>query len=202
MADYDVITLDEAKTALNIDVDTDTFDDELALYVTAVSERLDDLCGYIVARDVTDELHAGGDAVIWPAQQPVVEITSVKEYASGVATTLTGETLTVAGDYVLADPGTHNSRIRRRSSWGDRNFNAGPVVVSYRAGRFDSTDEVSAKFKQAAAKTLAWLWKGDQGAGSATFGAADDTSLFGLGFALPNVVVEMLAFERRPPSIA
>jgi hypothetical protein len=61
---------------------------------------------------------------------------------------------------------------------------------------------VSAKFKQAAAKTLAWLWKGDQGAGSATFGGGEETSLYGLGFALPNAVVELLAYERKPPTVA
>jgi hypothetical protein len=49
---------------------------------------------------------------------------------------------------------------------------------------------------------LAWLWKGDQGLGSATFGGGEETSLFGLGFALPNVVREMLAGEKKPPVIA
>ena len=199
MADHDLLSLDEAKMALNIDLDNDRFDEELAVFVTAVSERLDDMCGPIVVRDVTGERHDGGCAIIWPNEQPAAELVSVVEYASGVATTLTAETLTIAGDYVLEEAGTLNAHICRRASWSDRAFGAGPVVISYRAGRFDSTDDVSAKFKQAAAKTLGWLWKGDQGAGSATFGGAEATSLYGLGFALPNGVVELLAHERKPP---
>lgn len=202
MADIDIITLDEAKAALNMDLDDDTFDDELAMFVTAVSERIDDLCGPVVKRAVTDEVHIGGGAIIWPHQPPVDTIESIIEYASGAATTLSAESLTVAGDYVFDNAGTHNALLRRRSSWSNRSFGGGQVVVSYTAGRFDTTDDVSAKFKQAAAKTLAWLWKGDQGVGSATFGGAEETSLFGLGFALPNVVVELLAYERKPPALA
>lgn len=201
---YDLLTLDEAKAALNIPLADTTFDDELAMYVTAVSQRLDDFAGPIVKRSVADEVHDGGGSFLFPMQTPVASIGEVVEYSSGTATTLTGETNSVAGTYMLEGGGTHLSIIRRRSSWSDSGFptGRGNVIVSYVAGRFDSTADVSAKFKQAAAKTLSWLWRGDQGAGTATFGAADGASLFGLGFALPNSVVEMLAYERRPPVVA
>ena len=200
---WDILTLDEAKRALSIPLADTTFDTELAGYVTAVSQRLDDLCGPIVKRSVTDEIHDGG-GTIWPRLTPVATIGSVVEYASGVATTLTAETLMAAGDYALVNAGTHNSQLRRRSSWSDRGFTSGSgnVVINYVAGRFNSTADVSPKFKQAAAKTLSWLWKGDQGAGTATFGAVDGTSLFGLGFALPNAVKEMLAVEVAGPVLA
>jgi len=197
---YDLLTLDEAKRALNIPLADTAFDTELASYVTAVSQRLDDLCGPIIKRSVTAEQH-DGQGIIWPDLQPVATIGAVTEYVSGTGTTLTAETLNAAGDYTLAHAGTHNSQLRRRTSWSDQPW-SGPVTISYVAGRFNSTADVSPKFKQAAAKTLAWLWKGDQGGGSVTFGGADDTSLFGLGFALPNVVVELLALEARPPVIA
>jgi hypothetical protein len=201
---YDLLTLDEAKAALNIPLADTTFDNELAMYVTAVSQRLDDFAGPIVKRSVADEVHDGGGAYIFPTQTPVASIGEVVEYSSGTATILTGETNAVAGTYVLEGAGTHLSLIRRRSSWSDSAFipGRGNVMISYVAGRFDSTADVSPKFKQAASKTLAWLWRGDQGAGTATFGAAEGASLFGLGFALPNVVVEMLALERRPPVVA
>lgn len=199
---YDLLTPDEAKRALNIPLADTTFDTELASYVTAVSQRLDDMCGYIVKRSVSDEIHMGGGPIIWPNEQPAVTIGSVLEYASGTPTTLTAESLTVAGDYLLENAGTHNALLRRRSSWGDRTFSSGQVVLNYVAGRFDSTAAVSPLFKQAAAKALSWLWRGDQGAGTATFGAADGSSLFGLGFALPNSVKELLAYEAKPSAMA
>lgn len=200
--DYDVLTLDEAKNALNIPLTDDQFDDELASFVTAVSERLDDLCGPIVQRTVTDEIHVGAVASIWPEFTPAASFSAVLEYAGGVATTLTAETLLVAGDYAVVDAGTHNSHLARRSAWANRWFTAGQVVITYVAGRYADTASVSPKFKQAAAKTLSWLWRGDQGAGTATFGAADGASVFGLGFALPNSVVELLAYEAIPTVMA
>lgn len=201
---YDLLTLDEAKAALNIPLADDEFDDELALYVAAVSQRLDDFAGPGVKRSIADEVHDGGDGYIFPDQTPVATVGEVIEYSSGTATTLTAETNGAAGTYVLEGAGTHLSLIRRRSSWADSSFTPGRgnVVISYVAGRFDSTADVSPKFKQAAAKTLAWLWRGDQGSGTATFGGVEGTSLFGLGFALPNVVVELLAHERRSPVVA
>lgn len=201
---YDLLTLDEAKRALNIPLADTTFDTELHAYITAVSQRLDDLCGPVVKRSVADEVHDGGGPTIWPDSAPVATVGEIVEYSAGTGTALIAETLTVAGDYALVHPGTHNSQVCRRSGWNDRRFvnGRGNIVISYVAGRFDSTADVSPKFKQAAAKALSWLWRGDQGAGTATFGAADGSSLFGLGFALPNSVVEMLAYERRPPVVA
>lgn len=205
MADtLDILSLDEAKRALNIATADTTFDTELAAYITAVSQRIDDMCGPVVQRTVTGEVHNGGSLIIWPTLTPVVSVTSLAEYTGGVATTLTAETAAAAGTYLLAGAGTHNSQLRRRRSWNDTGFASGRsnVVITYVAGRYANTAAVSAKFKQAAAKTLAWLWRGDQGAGTATFGAVDGSSLFGLGFALPNSVVELLAYEQRGPMVA
>lgn len=201
---YDLLTLDEAKLARNIALADDTHDEELAMYITAVSQRLDDYCGPIVKRSIAGEVHDGGDSYIFPVHTPVATIGEVVEYSSGTATILTGETNLVAGTYVLEGAGTHLSLVRRRSSWSDSVFTPGRgnVVISYVAGRFDSTADVSPKFKEAAAKMLNWLWQGDQGSGTATFGAVEGTSLFGLGFALPNVVVELLDYERRPQVVA
>lgn len=199
---YDLLTLDEAKAALNIPLADDTFDDEVASYITAVSQRIDDLCGPVVKRSVSEEIHDGSVAVILPDRTPVAAVGSVTEYANGTGTALTAETLTVAGDYVLEGGGTHASVLRRRGSFSDRPFSYGKIVLNYTAGRFDSTAAVSPKFKQAAAKMLTLMWKGDQGAGSATFGAEVDSPLLGYGFAIPNAVVELLAEEKAPPVLS
>lgn len=199
---YDLLTLDEAKAALNIPLADTTFDTELASYITAVSQRLDDLCGPIVKRSVSDEIHDGNVAWILPDFSPVASVGSVTEYSNGTGTVLTAESLSVAGDYTLEGAGTHGAILQRRASFSDRAFSYGPVVVNYVAGRFNSTAAVSPKFKQAAAKMLSHMWRGDQGAGSATFGAPTETPLLGYGFAIPNAVVELLAEERKPPVLA
>jgi hypothetical protein len=193
---YDLLTLDEAKRALNIDPGNTNFDTELALYVTALSERIDQECGPVVKRSVSGEAHAGGGLVIYPDYVPVAAVGSVVEYVGGTATTLTAATDTVAGDYLLENPGTLHSFISRWSNFNVRRFAGGRVVINYVAGRFDSTAAVSALFKQAASTFLVHLWQ-TQGSGSATFGSpAEAIPQFGLGFAVPNRVVEMLAHER------
>lgn len=207
MADtLDLISLDEAKRALNIPLADTTFDTEVASYVTAVSQGLDDLCGPVVHRTITDEVHDGGLDYILPIRTPVASVTTVKQYLSGTATTLTAETVAVSttNDYLLVAVGTHGATIRRRSTWSDSVFPAGRgnVVITYVAGRFANTAAVSPKFKQGAAKMLAHMWRGDQGAGTSTFGAPVDQPVFGLGFAIPNAVVELLADERKPPAMA
>lgn len=202
MADtLDVLTLDEAKAALNIT--GATFDTELASYITAVSQRLDDICGPIVQRTVTDEAHDGGTPVIWPYLAPVASIVSVVEYVSGTDSALAAETPATSGDYVLANAGTINSQIRRRSGWATQAFAAGTgnILVTYVAGRFATTAVVAPKFKQAAAIFLSHLWRFEQGQGSATFGGSSE----GLGipsFGTPNAVRDLVAAELRGPAIA
>lgn len=197
----DLLTLDEGKRALNIPLADTSFDTEVASYITAVSQRIDDLCGPVVKRTVTGEVQDGGSDVVFPTYSPVLSVTTVTEYLSGTGTALTAETLTTAGDYLVEDLGTHNSRIMRRSRFGGRPFGAGKIAITYVAGRVNDTASVSPKFKQGAAKMLSHMWKGDQGAGSATFGAPE-TPLLGLGFAIPNAVVELLAQEIAPPVMA
>ncbi|MCA1572419.1 MAG: hypothetical protein LC798_19385 [Chloroflexi bacterium] len=209
MADtLDVLTLDEAKRALNIPAADTTFDVEVASYVTAVSRRLDDLTGPIVVRTITNEPHDGGGTYVFPNHTPVLSVTTVTEWLSGTSQVLTAETTAASTttDYFLAGVGTHGAHLRRRSSWSDMVFpwGAGNVVLTYVAGRYATTAAVDPKFKQAAAKMLSLMWRGDQGAGSVTFGAPTDEggTLLGFGFAIPNFVAELLAEERRPPRVA
>lgn len=208
MADtLDLLTLDEGKRALNIPLADTSFDTEVASYITAVSQRMDDLCGPVVKRTITGEVHDGGYGFIFPAHTPVLSVTTVAQYSGGTATTLTAETAvaSTANDYLVVGLGTHESTIRRRSSWSDTYFTAGRsnVVITYIAGRFNDTASVSAKFKQGAAKMLSLLWKGDQGAGTVTFGAPTEFDGIGIvGFAVPRAVTDLLAYEIRPPVIA
>lgn len=204
-ATLDLITLDEAKLAINVPLADTTSDAEIASYVTAVSQRIDDMAGPVVKRTITAETHDGGSAYIFPTWTPVLSVTSVSVYLSGVETALTAETNGVAttNNYLLTGAGTHGAVIRRRSSWSDATFTEGRgnVVITYVAGRYDATASVAPKFKQAAAIFLAHLWRYEQGQGSVTFGSFEE----GLGiptFGTPNAVRDMLSSELLPKVIA
>lgn len=199
MADpYDVISLEEARQFVkNVSTASDA---QLEAWITAVSRRLDDLCGPIVQRTVTDELHQGPYGAIWLHETPVVSITNVKEWASGTATTLTAETAAVAGDYY------YNSRlgsVTRRSSWYDTHWSSDYVTVTYVAGRAVNTVAVDPLFKQAAVIVLTHLWRSSGTGRGEVFDAIDGSNVFGTPpFAIPRAAIELLGSEVRAPAIA
>lgn len=203
MADtLDLLTLDEAKRALNVPLADTTQDTEIASYVTAVSRRIDAMCGPVVVRTVTGELHSGGAGMLFPNMAPVATITSLVEYADTTATTLAAETnaAKTADNYLV---GADGYVIYRRASGGDSSFPVGRsnVVLTYTAGRYSATATVDPRFKQAAAIFLSHLWRFEQGQGSVTFGGPIE----GLGipsFGTPNAVRDLLADELRAPVVA
>ena len=209
MADtLDVITLAEGKSAVNIASSDTSQDTELAGYITAVSRRLDSLCGPIVVRTITAENHlTNGENRVRLRVVPINSITAVEEYDSqGTLLTLTGETKTSKpGDAYLVDPTTTVRQYLVRRSYG-LNYTFPPsgwLHVDYVAGRYDTTALVDPVFKQAAAIMIANLWRREQGVGSNTFGNAGD--MFNPlipTFAVPRAVLELLAEHLRPAGIA
>lgn len=198
MADtLDILTLTEAKTALNLT--TATHDTELAQWVTAISRRIDDLCGPVVVRAVT-ETHQGGRHFVVPYQQPVSSMTTVTEYNATSPTVLAAEvfpgTITT-NDYAVVD-----GIVYRRMSGYDSVF-AGRVIITYQAGRYATTAAADAKFKLAAASILRRLWAREAGAwarGGDPF-ANEDT---GVGFfkVVDPMINEFLGSELKPRVIA
>lgn len=187
----DVITLAEAKAALN--PRTTAKDSQIEFAVTAASRLLDDLCGAVVARAVT-ERHDSVYSDLW-LDHPVLSITSVTEYVSGTGTVLTAEDLTVDGGYLL-----DGSRITRRSGFANTTW-GGTAVIVYQAGRYADTASVDRRFKWVAQEIVAANFKRQQGAGTQTYG--EDIDVFsGLPVGLPRGVLEFIAAERRAPAIA
>ena len=173
MADpTDVLTLDEAKQALNIGASVTKHDAELPAYITAVTQRLDLLIGPVVQRPVTDEAHDGGSWSIFLDYYPIVSIASVTEYDETTPTVLTQETPTVNPETgYLVEP-YHpmrellSGRIRRRRDGADQRFPTGSrnIVVSYVAGRATETGLVPERYKLAAKLMLANFWRSQQDA--------------------------------------
>lgn len=197
MADTDLITLDEAHDAINMVGSGANHAPELAMWVTAVSERIDDLCGPVVIRTVTDEIHyANGQQVIFPTLAPVASITTVTEYRSGSPTVLTAEDFDSAGTYLL-----QNGFLYRRSSWSTAPF-LGVVKITYEAGRYASTDEVGAKFKLAAGAILRRLWAREASAWSRGGSVFEGEPSIGFFKVFDPMIEEILGGEMSAPSIA
>lgn len=207
MATLDVLTLEEAKDAINA-ANTTEHDTELPAWIAGVSKRLDKLTGPVVRRGVVDEKHDGGLSVIFLDLFPVYSVTSVVEYAGTVPVTLTEETNAVkpADAYALdtfsADPALKSNCVTRRRSNADGVFAVGRrnVVVSYEAGRFGTTATVDERFKMAARITLMYWWRSQQ-TSTAPVGDYDVPTINFPKFAVPNAVREMLCddIQALPP---
>jgi hypothetical protein len=172
----DVLTLEEAKRALNVSLSDSYSDDELAQVVSAASQWLDEVVGPVVRRTITNEAHQSPSGTVWLRHRPVSSISTVTEWSAGGATVLTSETASTAGTY-LADLSA--GTLRRRSGWGDVWWNATSVVVTYTAGRFADTADVDARFKEAAVVMLQHLWQSRGAAPTAGVFGAEDSQAFG-----------------------
>ena len=201
MATLDVLTEAESLAAVNASATTAT----LTNLVTAVSQQLDELCGPVVVRTITSELHDGGRPTILLRNLPVSSITTVTEYDGTTASTLTAETnatKTTANYLHLGTAGeVASGRIVRRSNNTDYVFPTGRrnIDVTYVAGRAATTSAVAPKFKQAAAMMLRNVWVSEQASGSETFGAFTDQApnpLLGPG--MLNKVAALLDGEMLP----
>lgn len=195
----DIITPDEAKRLVTIPASNTDQDAELEVFITAVSRRIDELCGPVVVRTLTNEAYNGGCVSIRLKNAPVSSFTTVTEYLGTSATVLTAETNAAKTSTNYLWDSTVN-RLYRRSSGQDAYFPAGRsnVVVTYVGGRAATTATVDEKFKRAAGVILAHLWRADRGSGSETFGEYS----YPVGFAIPNRALEILGDERRAPLVA
>lgn len=191
MADtLDLITLTEAKRAINVDSSDTTNDTEIGALITRVSRLIDEKCGPVVARAVT-EAHDGGTSYVKLTDYPVSDVTTVTEYVGTVSTALDEESAGTqpAAAYLLDD-----RVIRRRASGSDACFPAGRrnVVVVFSAGRYAATASVDERFKGAASLTFAHYWRAEHGMGTGTFGGGE-----GATFLLPNAAKELIARDLR-----
>ena len=201
---YDILTLEEALQAIGSSANSAN-DDKIVPWNTAVARRLDDLCGPVVRRTVTGELHDGGSTYIDLRFFPVNSITTITEYVSTTGTALTVETNASkpAGAYLTeaysADAAYLSPRIYRRSSGGDATFATGRrnIAVTYVAGRSTNTTTADAKFKQAAAIMLKNLWRSMQES-AVVVNEFDVPQVNFPRFAVPNAVRDLLAGEIHP----
>jgi len=173
-ADRDILTLAEAKQALNLPSGASSVDAELAQVITAASLFVDSIDGAVVQRTVTETFRNPRGSSIILATYPVV-VTSVAEYSGGVASTLTAESNTVAGGFTFE---SSSGILSRRSSWYATAFTGETLVVTYTAGRYATTATVDALYKEAAVHALIHYWQ-VHGSGSGVGVLGGDGERFG-----------------------
>lgn len=207
----DVLTLPEARAAINLGASDTSQDAKLPPFITAVSRRLDLLIGPIVQRTVNNEAADGGRSYIDLTFSPISSVTSVTEYAgtTGTALSLSSNTSQPATGYLLKLNafGFYTGRLYRRSGNADGWFpeGRGNVVTTYVAGRYADTASVDPKYKQAASFMLANLFRREQT--PAMPGYAGPEAMNDLGrspfpsFAIPNATLELIVDEI-PPGVA
>lgn len=192
MAATDVVTYDEALAYIGAPVAREG----LEAWIEAVSDRMDELCGPIVQRTITDEEHDGGAHSLFLLQRPVATITNVTEYAGTTSTTLTAESNSSkpADGYRARMPA---GIVYRRSSNADGCFARGRqnITVTYSAGRYADTDAVGARFKQAALIVLKHMWMSQKGTGNTVYSPNEDTVVVGSGWLIPRPARDLLAGE-------
>ena len=165
--------------------------------VTAVSARIDEICGPVVVR-ATVEIFDGNVPDVFLAHAPVSTITSVVEHSSGVPLTLIAETSTSlpADGYRVR----YEAYIERRNNGYTSMFAPGDVVVTYSAGRASTTATVSPQFKEAALITISHLWQTERGTGNA-FGVTDTGVSFGPTFSVPRRALDILGHQIKAPAL-
>lgn len=169
-----ILSLEEARAQLN--VTGTTGDTELEEYLQVTTDIVENIIGPVVNLPVVEEIHDGG-GVILLNRTPVVSVVSVSNWADS--------TITYANtDYLL----NKESGVLRRL--GGSAF-AGPVAVSYVAGRSNQTPEAAIT---AAKVIVQHLFRSQQlrPAGPPAPTADNTPTVPMLGFAVPNAAVQML----------
>lgn len=129
-----IISLAEARDALNLPASDTSNDDELRLFIAAATLVIEDVVGPIVGgASYTEQHRPSGSKVVLYKARPLT-FTSVKEYTGGTATTLTqAATPDVATDnQFTVDPAT--SVLTRRYAGGAECDFGDEVWVTYTAG--------------------------------------------------------------------
>lgn len=188
MADLlDLLTLPEAKRAINKPAADAEKDEELALHITAVSNHIDTRCGPVVQREAVEEPDPG-KPTLRLSLYPVAEITQVREAMPGSSpTVLTVQAFGSYGDgyrtkrWSAADPDLLSGELTR-SRYGS-GIPWGPAEVTYVAGRAENTAAVPERFKSCAGSILRRLWKREAGTWAQTVSVFEDADgTLGTGF--------------------
>lgn len=178
----DIVTLAEAKTHLNI---TDSSSDaELAGFIGAATQPVEDVVGPVVQRTVT-EVFDGGRASVLLTSRPVSSITSVTD--TGATISSTSYTFNAASGVLtqIAGPSPLPFLVGVQS-----------VSVTYVAGRVANTAAVASSaygaIRMAALIIVQHLWETQRPAAAGPFSQGVDDYDPRYSFSIPRRATELL----------
>ncbi|MGW0821832.1 hypothetical protein [Streptomyces sp. NPDC002845] len=182
-----ILSLADAKKHVNITGTRD--DDELRFWNNATTRAVEFYTGPVIARSVTEDHDVGRTRVLALRQVPALSLTTV------AAVLDSGTSYAVADLDLDGDTGI----VRRK----DGGWLCGPLRATYTAGRASIRENITA----GARIILEHLWRTQRaGRRGGLAGGGDDYSVTepipGLGYAVPNRAVELLAPDRLPPGVA
>jgi hypothetical protein len=180
----DIVTLAEAKLQLNIPASDTTSDAELAGFISAATQPVEDVVGPVVNRTAVD-VFDGGRSQLLLTQRPVSSITSVVD---------TGATVS-SGSYTFNAASGVLTQIAGPSPLP---FLVGvqSVTVTYVAGRVANTAAVAASafgnMRLAALIIVQHLWDTQRPAAAGPFTQGVDDYDPRYGFSVPRRATELL----------
>lgn len=181
-----IVSLRDAKTHLNLPLNSTTHDEELRGFIAAATEAVEFFIGPVVVRSYSEVIE-GPRRVLTLSKTPVVSVTSI------VAVLTAGTGYQVSDVDADADTG-----VVRLLSGGS--FTGGPWRVTWKAGRAILPGNV----RLASLIIIQHLWRTQRGSQLATRARdPDDYSepIPGLGFSVPNRALELLARYRLAPEV-
>lgn len=184
-----ILSLADAKAALNVPAGTRVNDDELRLYIAATTAVIEDIVGSVLTTPKTETFDGGTCSV--PLSQRATAITSV---------VVGGTTLTAGTQYVA---NLVSGLVYAGSTSSSSTFTSGAqnVVVTYTTG----SSSIDPNVILAAREEVRFLYQiGQQGGRPSLGGAPTDLSWTPSGFAVPQRVIELCAASaaRRMPGFA
>jgi hypothetical protein len=184
-----ILSLSDAKAALNVPAGTRVNDDELRLYIAATTAVIEDIVGSVLTTSKTETFDGGTCSV--PLSQRATAITSV---------VVGGTTLTAGTQYVA---NLVSGLVYAGSTSSSSTFTSGAqnVVVTYTTG----SSSIDPNVILAAREEVRFLYQiGQQGGRPSLGGAPTDLSWTPSGFAVPQRVIELCAASaaRRMPGFA
>lgn len=199
-----IVGLGDIRAHLNIADNDRTHDAELLRFSDAVVPVIEGLVGDVVQRQRT-ERYDGGWSVISTRHRPIMSVEAVIEYRGAIAYQLqqvSSPDLGTVYSYTWGEVG----RITRRTVGGGVvAFAPGPQAVEVRYTSGFTT--VPANIRLGALELIRVNYQQTQQGGRPTYGSSsggsdDFVGMQMLGFFIPNRVREILAPNRRHPSIA
>lgn len=184
-----IISLDDAKAALNVPSTARVNDDELRLYIAATTEVIEDIVGAVLSTTRTETFDGGGYAVL------------LSERATAIASVTLNGTALVSGTSYVANLAA--GIIYGGSTYSTEEFYPGRqnLVVTYTTG----STSIDPNIILAAREEVSFLYQlGQQGGRPSLGGNMPDMSWTPSGFAVPKRVMELCApsAARRMPGIA